>query len=286
MRLEKTLSEILLIGSGGFIGTAISTHLMKNGDTIVNVDRSILSKLKDGSLKLKNLVTNLDTIIFCAAKVPSKSPQDYFENIELVNDVVNLIEDIPFKYILNISSDAVYSDYDRAISESDPPNPTTLHGMMHFSRELILKSIFKRKLGNMRPTLVYGPGDRHNSYGPNRFIREGLNGNEIHIIGEGEELRDHIFIDDVAKITVEMIKSRMLGDLNAATGVCTSFKAIAQFVKQAIPSSKITYLERKVKKLPHNGYRAFDISKLGSLNKHLKLTEIQDGIQMTVMNYS
>ena len=43
--------------------------------------------------------------------------------------------------------------------------------MMHVIRENYLKSLFLKKLCILRPTLIYGEGDPHNGYGPNKFIR-------------------------------------------------------------------------------------------------------------------
>jgi len=38
---------------------------------------------------------------------------------------------------------------------------------MHLTREMILKNKFNKILCILRPTLIYGPGDSHNGYGPN-----------------------------------------------------------------------------------------------------------------------
>ena len=68
---------------------------------------------------------------------------------------------------------------------------------MHLTREAILKDNFNKILCILRPTLIYGPGDTHNGYGPNRFINLALKNKSIPIFGNGEEKRDHIFVEDV-----------------------------------------------------------------------------------------
>ena len=72
---------------------------------------------------------------------------------------------------------------------------------MHIVRENILKNNFSyQKLLILRPTLVYGKNDPHNGYGPNKFNRDSKLNKKILIFGKGEELRDHIDVNDVAKI--------------------------------------------------------------------------------------
>src|SRR5258708_20458707 len=71
-----------------------------------------------------------------------------------------------------------------------------MHGIMHLARELMLNATVKAPLAVVRSTLIYGEGDPHNGYGPNRFRRLAAAGQEIVLFGEGEERRDHVLIDD------------------------------------------------------------------------------------------
>ena len=75
----------------------------------------------------------------------------------------------------------------------------------------------KSKLLIIRPTLIYGPGDPHNGYGPNRFMRLAIVNKNIELFGKGEEVRDHIHIDDVGKIISMLILRRVVGILNLVT---------------------------------------------------------------------
>ena len=51
----------------------------------------------------------------------------------------------------------------------------------------------KKNLTILRPTLIYGFGDTHNSYGPNRFFNQIIEKREINIFGEGlDYFRDFI----------------------------------------------------------------------------------------------
>jgi nucleoside-diphosphate-sugar epimerase len=91
----------------------------------------------------------------------------------------------------------------------------------------MLKATVKAPLAVVRSTLIYGSGDPHNGYGPNRFRRLADAGQEIVLFGEGEERRDHVLVDDVAEIVCRVIERRSQGTLNIATGEVMSFRAIA-----------------------------------------------------------
>ncbi len=112
----------------------------------------------------------------------------------------------------------------------------------------------------LRPSLIYGAGDPHNGYGPNRFRRLAAKGEPIVLFGKGEERRDHVLIDDVAELAARVIYRRSTGALNAATGVVSSFRDIAEAVVtlsgRAVPIKETP----RSGPMPHNGYRAFDIA--------------------------
>ena len=60
----------------------------------------------------------------------------------------------------------------KKITENSLIAPNSLHGQMHLIRENYLTDIFQEKMCIIRPTLVFGPNDPHNGYGPNKFIRD------------------------------------------------------------------------------------------------------------------
>ena len=74
------------------------------------------------------------------------------------------------------------------------------------ARELAFRAEVKAPLAHLRPTLIYGASDPHNGYGPNRFRRLADEGEDIVLFGEGEERRDHVYVDDVAEIIARVLK--------------------------------------------------------------------------------
>ena len=123
--------------------------------------------------------------------------------------------------------------------------PDNYHGLMHLSREMLLK-INGLNGANLRPTLIYGTDDPHNSYGPNSFYRLAIKNENIVLYGEGEELRDHVHIDDVSTLAYMMLSETRQGDFNAVTGEVISFFDIAKIITEATKSnSKIVTTQRE-----------------------------------------
>ncbi len=68
-----------------------------------------------------------------------------------------------------------------------------------------------------------------------------------------------------------------------ATGRVISFFQIAKITCKAknIPFDQIKFTKRKGI-MPHNGYRAFDVSKLKNKLSGLNFTDIQEGIKISI----
>lgn len=280
------MSKIIVFGSSGFVGKAVCNLLAKLNYEIVKIDRNVFSNMKSSPMDFRKSINETDILIFASAIAPAKNSQDFLDNIVLVQEFLELTRGLNFAYLLNISSDAVYGDYSRPITEEDAPQPTNIHGMMHLSREFLLRQHFGESMGNLRPTLIYGPKDPHNSYGPNKFIRQALAHNRIEVIGNGEEQRDHIFIEDVARVAHLMVKLRLNENLNAATGRTIDFKSIALFIQSQLPKTNIAFLDRNGRTMPHDGYRAFNASKLKMLAPDLSVLDLDEGIRATLKEVS
>ena len=204
----------------------------------------------------------------------------------MVDNFIKGISSTKISNIIYISSDAVYEDSMSLISENNNITSSNMHAKMHNKREEILINYCKINdlgLTILRPTLVYGPGDTHNGYGPNQFIRDINNNKDILLYGKGEEKRDHIFIDDVIQVIVDAINNKICGNFTIATGKVFSFYDIAKIIcdSKGISKNRIKYKKRDGP-MPHNGYRAFNISELRNKFSNLKITDIELGIKNSI----
>lgn len=160
-------------------------------------------------------------------------------------------------HLIYISSDAVYRDSNKPIDENSCAEPESIHGAMHLAREVALKNELDLPLAIIRPTLVYGLKDPHNGYGPNSFRRSALKNEDITLYGEGEELRDHVYIDDIAQLVYLIACHKSIGIANAVSGQVVSFRQLAEFLLGQNKSSAAIKATTRSGKMPHNGYREF-----------------------------
>lgn len=101
----------------------------------------------------------------------------------------------------------------------------------------------------------------------------------LKVIGKGEELRDHIFVQDVATLALRMIELQIPEAINAATGSLVSFNDLAKKAIEISGRGRIINIERQAP-IPHNGYRPISIEKARSIFPEFNPTHPFDGLQM------
>jgi nucleoside-diphosphate-sugar epimerase len=151
---------------------------------------------------------------------------------------------------------------------------------MHLAREIAFRNAVKAPLATLRPTLLYGAGDPHNGYGPNRFRRLAEAGEDIVLFGAGEERRDHVLIDDLAEVVLRVLMRRSVGPLNVATGNVYSFRAIADLIAGASPTAVAVKDSARSGPMPHNGYRPFDIAAMRQAFPDFAYVTLPEGLRL------
>ncbi len=226
----------VVIGAGGFVGSAIVRRLAVDRVPTLPLTRRDLDLLSpDAAARLKSLLRPTDSVVMVSAAAPVRTVPMLVPNIRMAEVVCEALGHTPVAHLVYVSSDAVYADDTSPVTELSCCQPGSLHGAMHALRELMLRSSVKGPLAVLRPSLLYGAGDPHNGYGPNRFRRQAARGESIVLFGGGEEMRDHVFIDDVGRVAALVLRHRSRGVLNVATGVSTSFHRVAEMVAALAP---------------------------------------------------
>jgi len=254
----KLPSRVVVLGAGGFIGGAILQRLQTDAISVLALDMPECDLLgPDAAQSLATKLRAEDTLIFISAKAPCRNQAMLLDNLRMCAAVSMALRLQPVSHVIYQSSDAVYRDVHEPISEAACAEPGTLHGLMHLAREVMLKSDFSGPLTCIRPTLVYGLNDPHNGYGPNRFRRLAAGGREIVLFGEGEELRDHVFVEDLAELARLVVLHRSVGTVNAVSGEVVSFRTLAEFCADRFSPRVPVKGSPRSGPMPHDGYRAF-----------------------------
>lgn len=203
----------LITGSEGFIGKHLINHLKEKYE-IMGFDRNINNEnlLNLGAISLAFVKFNPEIVIHLASNISN--------DITLCHDditsILNLLwacKEKGIKKFIFTSSAAVYGDsYPKTI----PINPYGITKLQceqwcKYYSELGLKTIILR-LSN-----VYGKGGKGVI---NQFIEKTKNSERLTINGNGYQIRDFIYIDDVIQVIDQCINSDINNDiLNVSTNI-------------------------------------------------------------------
>ena len=277
--VDQKPKRVVVLGSSGFIGGAILNILRKQNIEVLSLSRSEVDLLNpEAATVLIGALNPDDVLVFVSARAPCKDLDMLIENSKMAKAVCDALKSQPVSHVVYISSDAVYGDSDKPMTEDSCVAPSSTHGVMHLAREIGLQQDYSGPLAIVRPTLVYGLNDPHNGYGPNRFRRLAAEGKEIVLFGEGEERRDHVDVEDIAELVLRIIRRKSEGIVNAVSGDVVSFRELADLASSFFDSLATVRGTSRSGPMPHNGYRAFDNTAISKAFPGFKFKSWKEGL--------
>lgn len=276
-------TRVVVMGARGFVGHAVAARLARDGVPVLALGSGDVDLLAPGAADdLAALLQPLDAFVAVSARAPVKNPDMLIENIIMARAMAKALAGSRVAHVVNVSSDAIYADGPVPLTEDTLAAPGSLHGVMHLARELMFRAEVKAPLAMVRPTLIHGAGDPHNGYGPNKFRRQAARSEDIVLFGEGEERRDHIWIDDVAELIAQVLYHRSRGELNLATGEVWSFRKAAQTALDLSGKRVAIKTSPRSGPMPHNGYRPFDPAAVKAAFPLFRFTPFEDACRRAV----
>ncbi|HYR89129.1 MAG TPA: NAD(P)-dependent oxidoreductase [Terriglobia bacterium] len=281
--------RIVLLGANGFVSRELRrvfdqagvAHIAVGSDQVNLIDASAADQLVD-------IVRPHDSVVFASALTPDKGRDNatLMKNLRMGDNVCGFLSKARCGHMLYISSDGVYHSRSHLINEESPCETDDLYAISHIVREKLLVHACQKAgvpLAIVRPCAIYGPGDTHNSYGPNRFIRTAIKEGKITLFGGGEECRDHIYVRDVAEIILRCLMQGSAGVLNVVSGRAWSFREVAEFVAASIGGKVIIEARPRATAVTH---RHFDVEALIRAFPDFRPTPLDIGIGQTVEGMS
>ena len=278
--------RVVVLGSRGFVGSALVELFRRDGWSHLALSRSDVDLSEPGAgAGVRSILQPHDAVVVAAALTPDKGRDvaPLMKNLRMAEALAEALPEARCAHLVYISSDAVYDGRESMISEDTAPSPTDLYSLMHSARERILGHVAQAHaipFCVLRPCAIFGPGDTHNSYGPNRFVRSALKERRIKLFGAGEETRDHVYVEDVVAMIREVLQQRSTGILNAVSGQAVSFGDLARLIAE-LAGHEVT-----VDSLPRSGpvtHRQFDTTVLLKSLPHVRPTELREGIRRTIV---
>lgn len=255
--------KILVTGSAGFIGSHFADYVLQQGDSVVGVDDLSFGKranVNPDAGFIKADVTDFDqmegivlseqpaAIVHFAANATTKSSamgwshptHDYRINMVGTLNLLEIIRkhklDVRFVYA---SSAAVYGEPEYVpVDEKHPKHPQAPYGVSKLAGENYCYAYGKEwavQTTTFRIFNTFGP--RQSRYIMYDQIKKILaSDGEIEVIGTGEQVRDYVYVTDVAKaFYLGMTHPEAVGQtFNLAGGNQISVKDLVNLIKSLL----------------------------------------------------
>lgn len=298
--------EILVTGGAGFIGSHLTTTLVKNNDVAVydslttghrtNIPKNatlLEADITDDSA-LTQAVANVEIIFHEAALVSVnqsiETPRE--SHSTTATGTLNVLEAArkANTRVVLASSAAIYGHPESTpIDEAHPLNPTSPYGLDkltadHYTR--LYNDLYSLDTVSLRYFNVYGPGQTGGDYAGviTIFIEQALSDDPITVHGDGEQTRDFIFVDDIVQANLLAAKTDHVGAAyNIGTGDSITIRELAEMIRDITDSdSEIVHTEPRDGDIKHS---KANISKATEQLDFEPTVSLREGLEQTIEWY-
>jgi UDP-glucose 4-epimerase len=269
----KPKQKVMVTGGCGFIGSHTVSALLEAGKEVVVLDNLSNGKLTNLDLSHPNLafiegdileyplvaelLANCDAVLHLAAitSVPISIEDPLYTNQVNLQGMIHILHAIsqinPQIRLVFASSAAVYGEpkqlpcNDELPLSAKPLSPYALQKIHAEDYAALFQQLHHIQSLGMRYFNVYGPRqDERSSYSGviTRFIHAYQEDKVLSVFGKGEQSRDFIHVNDVARANLLAIESEACGVVNIATGCSLTVNALIAAIGQvggAVP--KVTF---------------------------------------------
>jgi len=281
--------RVIVLGASGFVGKYLFDEFSKAKELeTIGFSSKELDLLSPRDLMGKLLdVTPGDVLIVAAAitRLKENTFNSMSKNIQMVENIANVIDEHPVGQVVYLSTIDVYGiELERGckITEQTELAPNDYYAISKLTGEFLLKRMCGQRkipLAILRLCGVYGPGDIEKST-IGTIVSAALRNKKITIYGDGKNLRDYVYVDDIYRIIRRIVTKRLNVTLNIATGRSYSIFNIAHMVQSLLPHYVSIEFKRKSGKKSVRRVRdlMFDISLFKKNFRGVQLKGIEKGV--------
>lgn len=261
-KMAVVMRSVLVTGGGGFIGRRIVAGLVEQGVRCIATVRSMMPAPSDAvryvrcdladpavSSVLADVVEDVDTIFHVAGRIPQPGPAldpmsgFVADNILATTNLLDAVARGLVEGRRTVTSIVFTSTLDVygmpetvPVSEDASTRPVTCYAATKLCAERLLQMFEARHevpVAILRLSHIYGPGEPVIKAIP-LFIRSAIRGDAPVISGEGEDVRDYLYVDDVAHAALNAGARRVSGTFNVSAGHGCTIREAAEEIIRAV----------------------------------------------------
>lgn len=198
---------LAVTGAAGFIGAHLVRGFDARGSSVLPLVREVSAQSPAGARALKDAISDpsmlsgVEVLVHTAAvrhRYGVDSAEYRASNVELVERTMRACATAGVRRFVFVSSVGVYGFPSRLpVAESHPYAPRTMYSATKVEAEMRARRLAREcgiEIVIVRPTIVYGPGDRNGMLDKMAaMIRAGI----YRVVGAGNNILHHTHIDDV-----------------------------------------------------------------------------------------
>lgn len=293
------MAKYLVTGGCGFIGSHLTELLLEEGHDVRIMDDLSNSSKKNlhakaefiyGPIENRSIVSKalngIDGIFHLAAKVSVLESIEKWHFTHCVNcgGMVNLLEQAKKIPIVYASSAAVYGDVPLPHTESSylhPLSPYALDKQCNEANASLAWKLYQTPSSGFRFFNVYGSRQRRSSpYSGviSIFLSNIFRNEQLAIYGDGEQVRDFVYVKDVVKILLQGMEQTKKGAhvYNLCSGIGTPINKLIGLLEKI--TGRAACKEFKPKRQGEVTYSVGDPAKLRNFLPHSVYTPLEEGL--------
>lgn len=267
--VDLTGKHVLVTGGSGFIGSAIVRRLLDSGARVTIADlrepdgpdvQAIVGDLREPANVAAAVTPELDGIVHLAALTSVlksiAAPWDvHTTNVDMTAALLERAREVGVTRFVAASTNAVVGDVGRErITESLPLHPLTPYGATKAAAE-VLMSAYDASFGigccPLRLSNVYGPGMGLKDSMVPRLMRAALSGAGVDVYGDGEQVRDFVHVEDVARAFLMALVEGWSGATIIGAGRSYSVNELVDFTRQVTGAPlPVRHIEAQAGEMP------------------------------------
>lgn len=299
-------NKVLITGGAGFIGSHIVEKLLENNYNIIIIDNLSSGSIENipNSDTLKFYQLNIekddlelvfqketpDYVIHLAAQTSvnfSISHPYYDANMNVMASIklLELCKKYNIRKFITASSAAIYGNPKYLpIDENHPTEPMSQYGLSKLTMEKYIK-LSGIPYIIFRFSNAYGPRQKSSKEsGVVAIFNNAMKNNEpINIYGDGEQIRDFIYVEDIANICIKAINSNVENEIiNFSTNKGVSLNQLFKVMKSLYNYTlNANYLPERIGDIKNS---ILSNDKAYNLLKFTNYTKLEKGLEI-LANY-